>query len=141
MDLYSRRILSWKLNDGMKSQLVIDVLHQAYGIRQPQYGCIFHSDRGSQYASEVFQKKVKDLQMRSSMGDVGCCYDNAVVERFFGSLKHEGLGSTRILNEQQLHDKIADYIRYYNMNRAHSANQGMSPFEYENSHYNVSCFA
>ncbi len=110
-------------------------------MRQPQYGCVFHSDRGSQYTSDEFQDKVEQLSMRSSMGDVGCCYDNAVVERFFGSLKHEGLGPTRMMTEDQLQTKIANYIRYYNMTRLHSSNDGMSPFTFENSQLKVCSIA
>ncbi|KZX37293.1 integrase core domain-containing protein [Wohlfahrtiimonas chitiniclastica] len=92
-----------------------------------------NSDQGSQYTSDEFQEKIEQLKMRSSLSGVGCCYDNAVVERFFGSLKHEWLGSTRMMKDEQLEEKIAQYMRYYNMDRLHSRNNGMSPFAFENS--------
>ena len=98
MDLYSRRIVGWKLDTRMTSSLVIDVLQQAYSLRHPQYGCVFHSDQGSQYTSDDFQNKLLRLNMRSSMSGVGSCYDNAVVERFFGTLKSEAFRSSRLLN-------------------------------------------
>ena len=79
--------------------------------------------------------------MRLSMSDVGCCYDNAVVERFFGTLKHEGLGHTSAMNEDEVKQTITQFIRYYNLKRPHTANAGMSPFEYENSQIKVSCAA
>lgn len=141
MDLYSRRVIAWKLSNHMHSSLVVDVLQQAYVLRRPQYGCIFHSDQGSQYTCDDFQNKVVQLNMRSSLSDVGCCYDNAVVERFFGSLKHEWLGSTKMMREEQLQAKISKYMHYYNMGRPHSRNNGMSPFAFENSQIKVSYFA
>lgn len=141
MDLYSRRVIAWKLGDHMQTSLVIDVLKKAHSLRKPQYGCVFHSDQGSQYTSDEFQEKIEELKMRSSLSGVGCCYDNAVVERFFGTLKHESLGSTRMLKDEQLEEKIAQYMRYYNMDRLHSRNNGMSPFMFENSQIKVSCFA
>lgn len=141
MDLYSRRVIAWKFSEHMQTSLVIDVLQKAHNLRNPQYGCIFHSDQGSQYTSDEFQEKLEQLKMRSSLSGVGCCYDNAVVERFFGSLKHECLGSTKMMKDEQLKEKIAQYMRYYNMDRLHSRNNGMSPFTFENSQRKVSCLA
>ena len=79
MDLFSRRIVGWSMAERMKADLVIQALQQAHALRQPQYGCVFHSDRGSQYTSRAFAKKASQLKMRLSMSDMGCCYDNAVV--------------------------------------------------------------
>ena len=141
MDLFSRRIVGWSMAERMKADLVIQALQQAHVLRQPQYGCVFHSDRGSQYTSRVFAKKAHQLKMRLSMSDMGCCYDNAVVERFFGSLKYEGLGHTASMNESVVKQEITQFIRYYNFKRPHTANNGMSPLEYENSQVKVSCTA
>ena len=141
MDLFSRRIVGWSMAERMKADLVIQALQQAHVLRQPQYGCVFHSDRGSQYTSRAFAKKARQLKMRLSMSDVGCCYDNAVVERFFGSLKHEGLGHTATMNENVVKQEITQFIHYYNFKRPHTANNGMSPLEYENSQIKVSCAA
>ena len=74
---------------------------------------LFHCDRGSQYTSRALAKKANQLKMRLSMSDVGCCYDNAVVERFFGSLKHEGLGHTASMNEMVVKQEITQFIHYY----------------------------
>ena len=86
-------------------------------------------------------KKASQLKMRLSMSDVGCCYYNAVVERFFGSLKYEGLGHTASISESAVKQEITQFIRYYNFKRPHTANNGMSPLEYENSQIKVSCAA
>ncbi|WP_407701093.1 IS3 family transposase [Vitreoscilla massiliensis] len=141
MDLFSRRIVGWSMAERMKADLVIQALQQAHVLRQPQYGCVFHSDRGSQYTSRAFAKKASQLKMRLSMSDMGCCYDNAVVERFFGSLKYEGLGHTTSMNESVVKQEITQFIHYYNFKRPHTANNGMSPLEYENSQIKVSCAA
>ena len=141
MDLFSRRIVGWSMSERIKTDLVIKALQQAYVLRQPQYGCVFHCDQGSQYTSKAFAKKAAKLKMRLSMSDVGCCYDNAVVERFFGTLKHEGLGHTLAMNEDEVKQAITHFIHYYNLKRPHSANAGMSPFMYENSQIKVSCAA
>ncbi len=89
MDLYSRRIVGWSVNKRMTADLLCKVLSMAYNSRQPSEGPMFHSDRGSQYTSKRFHMLPNGYGMRASMGDVGACWDNAVVERFFGSLKHD----------------------------------------------------
>ena len=141
MDLFSRRIVGWSMAERMKADLVIQALQQAHVLRQPQYGCVFHRDRGSQYTSRAFAKKASQLKMRLSMSDMGCCYDNAVVERFFGSLRYEGLGHTASMNESAVKQEITQFIHYCNFKRPHTANNGMSPLEYENSQIKVSCAA
>ena len=73
----------------MRTDLISKALIKAYNLRQPSKGSVFHSDRGSQYTSKRFGKLFKIYEIRASMGDVGACWDNAVVERFFGSLKHD----------------------------------------------------
>jgi len=85
MDLYSRRIVGWYIDKRMTTDLVSKALIKAYNLRQPPAGMVFHSDRGSQYTSKRFRKLLSSYGIRSSMGDVGACWDNAVVERFFGS--------------------------------------------------------
>lgn len=83
MDLFSRRIVGWAIDKRMNQSLVNRALIKAYNLRQPPRGLVFHSDRGSQYTSKSFQQLLKSYGMRASMGDVGACWDNAVVERFF----------------------------------------------------------
>lgn len=89
MDLYSRRIIGWEVNKRMTTDLVEKALLRAIRLRRPPRGVVFHSDRGSQYTSQRFRALLRKNGLRSSMGDVGACWDNAVVERFFGSLKHD----------------------------------------------------
>ena len=89
MDLYSRRIVGWATDKRMTASLISRAMIMAYNLRQPPQGLVFHSDRGSQYTSKPYRKLLVDYGIRSSMGDVGACWDNAVVERFFGSLKHD----------------------------------------------------
>jgi len=89
MDLYSRRIVGWHIDKYMTKDLVGKALMKAINLRQPISGLIFHSDRGSQYTSKFYRKLLSSYGIRASMGSVGACWDNAVVERFFGSLKHD----------------------------------------------------
>ena len=138
MDLYSRRIVGWHISKRMTSELVEKALSQAFWTRKPAEGLIFHSDRGSQYTSSSFRKLTKRYRMRASMGDVGACWDNAVVERFFGSLKHDWIFKVHQRTRDQMRKDVAAYMRYYNLTRLHTANNDMSPINYENSLRKVS---
>ncbi len=89
MDLYSRRIVGWLLQDHMKKELVIDALKMGLSRRKLAPGALHHSDRGSQYASDAFQTILLGNQFNPSMSRKGECHDNAVVESFFNSLKSE----------------------------------------------------
>jgi putative transposase len=91
MDLYSRRIVGWHIDKRMTTDLVMKAMIRAYNLRKPTKGLVFHSDRGSQYTSKRYRNLLVQFGMRASMGDVGASWDNAVVERFFGSLKHDWL--------------------------------------------------
>ena len=141
MDLYSRRIVGWHISKRMTSELVEKALSQAFWTRKPAEGLIFHSDRGSQYTSSSFRKLTKRYRMRASMGDVGACWDNAVVERFFGSLKHDWIFKVHQRTRDQMRKDVAAYMRYYNLTRLHTANNDMSPINYENSLRKVSGWA
>jgi putative transposase len=111
---------------------------RAHSLRQPLKGLVFHSDRGSQYTSKRFRNLLKRLNCRSSMGDVGACWDNAVVERFFGSLKHDWLFKVAQPTREHITQDVAAYVKYYNLERLHSSNGDQSPIECENSFRNVS---
>ena len=89
MDLYPRRIIGWAIDQRMTQALVSRAMIQAINLQQPKRGLVFHSDRGSQYTSRHYRRLLADHGIRTPMGNVGACWDNAVVERFFGSLKHE----------------------------------------------------
>jgi putative transposase len=92
---------------------------------------VFHSDRGSQYTSRRFRKLLDKKGLRSSMGDVGACWDNAVVERFFGSLKHDWILKVHQPTRKHMKNDVAAYMRYYNIDRLYSANDDLSPMKFE----------
>ncbi len=138
MDLYSRRIVGWSIDKRMTTNLVKKALIKAVNLRQPNKGLVFHSDRGSQYTSKSHRHLLENHGLRSSMGDVGACWDNAVVERFFGSLKHDWILKVSQPTREHMKYDVADYIRYYNKDRLHTANGSLSPINYELSQLNVS---
>ena len=132
MDLFSRKIIGWSLKDHMKKDLVIDALRMALQKRQITKGLLHHSDRGSQYASDKFQSILANQSIQCSMSRKGECYDNAVVESFFKSLKSEliGLGTQ---SKDQAKSELFEYIEaFYNRERLHSSLGYKSPWEFEN---------
>ncbi len=131
MDLYSRRIVGWAIDKRMTTSLISRAMIKAYNIRQPPKGLVFHSDRGSQYTSERYRKLLNDYHIRASMGDVGACWDNAVVERFFGSLKHDWILKAHQPTRKHMRRDVAAYIKYYNLERLHSSNRDLSPVKFE----------
>ena len=133
MDLYSRRIVGWAISKRMTTGLICQAMIMAYNLRQPPRGLVFHSDRGSQYTSKRYRRLLKSYGVRSSMGDVGACWDNAVVERFFGSLKHDWILKIAQPTREHMRNDVAAYMRYYNLVRLHSANGDQSPINYEKS--------
>ena len=138
MDLCSRRIIGWHIDKHMTTALVSQALIKAYNVRQPGKGLVFHSDRGSQYTSSGYRKLLAGYGIRASMGDVGACWDNAVVERFFGSLKHDWILKVHQPTRAHMKKDVAAYMRYYNLERLHSSNGDLSPVNYENSLKKVS---
>jgi putative transposase len=138
MDLYSRRIVGWHIDKRMTTDLISKALIKAYGLRRPPKGVVFHSDRGSQYTSRKYKNLLKGYGIRASMGDVGACWDNAVVERFFGSLKHDWIFKVHQPTREHMKKDVAAYMRYYNLERLHTANDDMSPINYETSLRKVS---
>ena len=135
MDLYSRRIVGWHLDKRMKTDLVSKALIKAYNLRQPSKGLVFHSDRGSQYTGKHYRKLLSSYDIRASMGDVGACWDNAVVERFFGSLKHDWLFKVAQPTRDHMKIDVARYMRYYNLERLHTANDNLAPAAYEDRYF------
>lgn len=134
MDLYSRRIVGWSINRRMTTALISEALTRAVTLRQPPKGLVFHSDRGSQYTSRDYQKLLAIHGIRSSMGDVGACWDNAVVERFFGSLKHDWIFKIPQPTRKHMKRDVMLYMKYYNSERLHSANNHQTPIDYDNQY-------
>lgn len=134
MDLYSRRIIGWAMQSRMTDDLVINALNTAVGQRRPQCGLIHHSDQGSQYASDSFRRALHKHCIAPSMSRKGDCYDNAVVESFFKSLKVELCKEERFKTREEARAKIFEYIEvFYNRKRLHSTLGYQSPIEYEKS--------
>ncbi len=133
IDLFSRKIVGWSMDDRMKAQLVNDALLMAIWKRKPQAGLIWHTDRGSQYASDSHRAILEEHHVTQSMSRQGNCWDNAVSESFFHTLKTELIHQQQFKTRSEAEQAIFEYIEvFYNRERIHSANDYLSPVEYEN---------
>jgi putative transposase len=130
MDLFSRRVIGWRLADHMSEELVLDALHQAIRSRQPAPGLVHHSDRGGQYAGGAYRSVLRRAEMRQSMSRAGNCYDNAFLESCFGTIKTE-LEMTEYEDMPSALRDIASYLAYYNLERRHSSLDYLSPHDFE----------
>jgi putative transposase len=132
LDLFSRAVVSWATSSNNDTQLALNALHQAARRRKPAPGLIHHSDRGSPYASDDYTASLKQLGMRASMSRTGDCWDNAVAESFFASIKGEHLDHDWYPSQIAARVAIADYIdNFYNPQRRHSTLGYLSPNEFE----------
>ncbi len=132
LDLYSRKVVGWAIDKRMKTQLVIDALMMAIWKRKPGRGLIVHSDQGVQYASTAVRRLYKQHGILGSMSRRGDCWDNAVAERFFRSLKSERLRYRYFETRDQARQEIINYIEmFYNGIRLHSYLDYMSPNVFE----------
>ncbi len=132
IDLCLRKVVGWSMGSRMKAQLVCDALRMAIWQRRPKAGLIHHSDRGSQYASKAFRRLLKDNEFKGSMSRKGDCWDNAVAESFFGSLKQERVHWRNYQTRNEAQQDILNYISmFYNSHRLHSTLDYMSPNDYE----------
>ena len=132
IDLFSRQVVGWSMNRRMKAQLVNDALIMALWKRKPPRGLICHTDRGSQYASDSHRELIDDHGLIQSMSRKGNCWDNSVAESFFKTLKSELIYHYRLKTRDEARQLIFDYIEtFYNRERLHSANEYLSPVEYE----------
>lgn len=129
VDLFSRKIVGWAMASTMETSLVARALTMAIGRRHPPPGLLHHSDRGSQYASQTYQALLQRHHMVGSMSRRGNCWDNAVVERVFRSVKHEGLGDTaKEQPSETVKSTVIDYMEmFYNSHRLHSTLGYLSP--------------
>lgn len=133
LDLYSRMVVGWSMDNHLYSSLVENALHMAVTRRQPAPGLLHHSDRGAQYTSAAYQQKLTDLQCQVSMSRTGNCYDNAVMESFFSTLKSECL-TGQFQTRAQARTAIFEFIEvWYNRQRLHSSLGYLSPEEFEHS--------
>ena len=133
LDLFSRRIVGWCIAEHMREALISAALEMALCRRQPEAGLLHHSDRGVQYASHHYQAILKDANITVSMSRKGNCWDNAVMERFFGSLKSERTDGRIYVTREAAKADVIDYIEmFYNSKRLHSTLGYLSPMQFEN---------
>lgn len=136
IDLFSRMVVGWAVSESMTTDLVEKAFLNAYWKRKPNKGLIFHSDRGSQYASHRYQQLLKTLKVSQSMSAKGNCYDNAVAESFFGKLKTEFINHEKFISRKEAKSGILQYIEvFYNRERKHSTLNYLSPLLFEEYHY------
>lgn len=136
LDVYARRVVGWSIADHLRSELVIDALDMARWRRRPAAGqTVVHSDHGTQYTSWAFGHRLRSAGLLGSMGSIGDCYDNSMVESFFGSMQLELLDRQPWATRQQLANAIFEWIEaWYNPRRRHSALGNLSPIDYERHH-------
>ncbi len=133
MDLYSRMIVGWEAGPRLTASLVTSAVQRAIFWRRPTKKVVLHSDRGSQYASTELRSLAKEQNLLLSMGNTGSCYDNAVTESFFHTLKTEHIYFHKYDTRQQARTSIFQYIEtFYNQRRLHSSLGYLSPVQFEN---------
>ena len=132
MDLFSRRIVGWSMQQTLGRPLVLEAMRMALSSRRPAHGLLHHSDRGSQYASKDYQALLASYGIRCSMSRRRDCWDNAPVESFFSTLKRELIHYRRYATRKEAQQDIFEYIEvWYNRKRRHSTLGYLSPCEYE----------
>jgi len=131
IDLFSRQIVGWSMQNHMRTDMVVDALRMAYFRRHPAKGLIVHSDRGSQYCSNIFQDTLTAYGMESSMSRKGNCWDNAPTESLWGKLKVARIHGRTFETARAAKDEVLDWINFYNMKRLHSTLNYVSPMTYE----------
>ena len=132
LDLFSRRAVGWSMANHLRAELVLEALHMALGQRLPQGDLLHHSDRGSQYASSAYRKVLQTHGITCSMSRKGDCWDNAVMESFFGTLKTELIHRYPWPSRRETRSAIHEYLAvFYNSQRRHSYLGYLSPVEFE----------
>ena len=133
MDLFSRKVVGWKLAETLEAELVVTALGNALMRRSPDCGFYFHSDRGSQYSSQALRKPLSVMGANLSMSAQGNCYDNAKAEAFFSTLKAECFPCSQVFDSKAVaRREIFEYIEvYYNNQRLHSALDYQTPCQFE----------
>ena len=143
LDLYARRGVGWAVQPHLQTELALEALQLALGRRVPAPGLVHHSDRGCQYAAEAYQRVLREHGIVCSMSRTGDCWDNAVTESFFATLKTELIHRQPWPTRRAATDAVADYIEgFYNPYRLHSSLGYLSPNAFERRHVrNVTCAA
>ena len=132
IDVFSRRVVGWAIDDTMHTELALEALAMAVRERRPGARLVHHSDRGSQYASHAYQQALTEHEMLCSMSRKGDCWDNAVAESFFATLKRELIYRQSWPTKARAKAAIEEYITgFYNSWRRHTALGGLSPMRYE----------
>jgi putative transposase len=136
LDLFSRKVVGWALSNSLATELVSAALRQAVEARRPEgRSLLHHSDRGCQYTSDAYQHALRTMGIQCSMSRTGCCYDNAVMERFFWSLKHEWTNHENFQNQADARLSVFRYIEtFYNPERLHQTLGYLSPNQFEAEH-------
>ena len=135
LDLYSRRVVGWAMSERINQALTLGALKMALAGRAPKPGLVHHSDRGSQYAAKIYRRLLKARGIECSMSRKGDCWDNAVAESFFATLKVELVYETLFITRAQARQQIFEYIEvFYNRARRHSYLGYVSPVDYECNH-------
>ena len=135
IDIASRRVVGYALADHLRTELVSDALSNAVAARTPQPGVVFHSDRGCQYTSAAYAALADDCEVVLSTGRTGQCWDNALAESFFSSLKGELIDERPWPTRAGARRAVVEYIAWYNGTRLHSSLGYRSPADYENNHH------
>lgn len=131
LDVWSQRIVGWRVDTQLRTELVLDALNMTIAQRQPD-GVIHHSDRGCQYTSDAFGKRCQEMGIMPSMGSAGDACDNAMAESFFATLERELLNRRRFKTQAEARMRIFEWIEgWYNPHRRHSALGYLSPIDYE----------
>jgi putative transposase len=131
-DVFSRRIVGWSMADHMRTELVTDALQMALAHRRPAPGLIWHSDQGSQFVSLAFGQKARAAGIAQSMGSRGDCFDNAVAESFFATIKKELIHQRSWPSKAELRTEVFEYIEmFFHRRRRHSALGQVSPQQFE----------
>mgnify|MGYP002863711936 CR=1 FL=1 len=138
IDLYARRIVGWAVGSRLTQGLACRALRMAITHRRPPVGLIHHSDRGSQYTSRAYRNILDRHRLRMSMSKTGSCFDNAVAESFFSTIKSEWLSQQRFVTRQEAQTAIFYFIEvFYNRQRLHSTLGYLSPLAFENAYYQL----